>query len=225
VVSSPADLATVAEYWERFFSKEVAVAKARATQQGYRAIFDSYVRKELGDEQLHNLIADRQVLVGWRSRLAETKSHAVVAQAQRVLSSMLSAAAEDGTIPHNPLLSHGQFGRRSGSRKLARGRRARDPLAIDPSAWFLLMERLRRGARWSAVGAPRHGARSLERERGALMIALGFMAGLRLPSEALGLRHRDVRAGRLYVEAGAQPGSTRRERRRGRDAICRSWGS
>jgi len=206
VVSPPTDLGTVAEYWERFFSNEVAIAKARATQHGYRAIFDSYIRQELGHEQLHDLISDRRMLVRWRSRLAEGKSHAVVVQAQRVLSSMLSAA-EEGAIPHNPLLSPGRFGRRSSSHKLTRGRRARDPLAIDPSAWFLLMEQLRRGAGASAKDSrSRRPARLLERERGALMVALGFMAGLRLPSEALGLRHRDARAGRLYVEGRSSAG-------------------
>jgi len=119
---------------------------------------------------------------------------------------MLSAA-EEGAIPHNPLLSPGRFGRRSSSHKLTRGRRARDPLAIDPSAWFLLMEQLRRGAGASAKDSrSRRPARLLERERGALMVALGFMAGLRLPSEALGLRHRDARAGRLYVEGRSSAG-------------------
>jgi len=69
------------------------------------------------------------------------------------------------------------------------------------------MEQLRRGAGASAKDSrSRRPARLLERERGALMVALGFMAGLRLPSEALGLRHRDARDGRLYVEGRSSAG-------------------
>jgi integrase len=191
---------TVAVYWERFWLREVTVAKARATQQGYRAIFDSYVRRELGQERLGDLVEDRAILAGWRSRLAREKSHAVVVQARRVLSSMLSAAVEEGAIACNPLLVGERRGR---SRKLTRSERTREPMAIDPAGWFLLMERLRGGA---GGEERRRRARALAREHGALMVALGFMAGLRLPSEALALRRMDVHDGRLYIDGRSSAG-------------------
>lgn len=58
---------------------------------------------------------------------------------------MFSFAVDEGEIPFNPLIAIGQAGRRRGrKRKVARERPQRDPVAVDPAAWFLVMEYLRR---------------------------------------------------------------------------------
>jgi integrase len=46
----------------------------------------------------------------------------------------------------------------------------------------------------------------LDRERDALIVALGFMAGFRLPSEALGLTRGDVHTGRVHMEGRSSQG-------------------
>jgi integrase len=46
----------------------------------------------------------------------------------------------------------------------------------------------------------------LDRERDALIVALGFMAGFRLPSEALGLTSEDARDRRLYMAGRSSSG-------------------
>jgi integrase len=124
-----------------------------------------------------------------------------------VLSSMLSAAAEEGLIPHNPLLLLTQQGRRGRARAVGRARARSEPLAVDLTAWFLVLDYLRRPTRPRSNGAePRPRRYPLDRERDALIVALGFMAGLRLPSEALGLTRRDVRGGRVHIEGRSSSG-------------------
>src|ERR1700736_3002507 len=95
---------TVGQYWQRWWSQEVVIAKARATQYSYRDTYAASVAPRLGDVKLRALIDDPQLLIDWRSGLAKDKSRSALEHAQRVLSSMLSAAAEQGLIPHNPLL-------------------------------------------------------------------------------------------------------------------------
>jgi hypothetical protein len=102
---------------------------------------------------------------------------------------MLSAATEEGLIPHNPLLLLTQQGRRGRARVVGRSRRKKEPLAMDLTAWFLVLDYLRGPTRPREDGdQPRPRRYSLDRERDALIVAVGFMAGLRLPSEALGHR-------------------------------------
>jgi integrase len=80
-------------------------------------------------------------------------------------------------------------------------------VAVDLTAWFLVLEYLRRPTRPRPSGQdPRPRRYPLDCERDALIVALGFMAGLRLPSEALGLVNRDVRSGRLHVEGRSSCG-------------------
>ncbi len=69
------------------------------------------------------------------------------------------------------------------------------------------MEYLRRPTRPPVNGdKPRTRASLLDRERDALIVALGFMAGFRLPSEALGLTRGDVRGGRVHMEGRSSEG-------------------
>jgi integrase len=120
---------------------------------------------------------------------------------------MLSAAAEEGVIPHNPLLLLAQQGRRGRARTISRSAPRAEPLAVDLAAWFVVLEYLRRPTRPVSRGqAARSRRYALDRERDALIVAVGFMAGLRLPSEALGLTRSDVRAGRLHVEGRSSSG-------------------
>ena len=206
-VRPPKAQVSVAQYWRRWWAQEVVVAKARGTQFGYRAIYSAYIAPALGQIKLRELIEDPQILVRWRTRIAQTKSQAVVVQAQRVLSSMLSAAAEEGVLSHNPVLLLEAQGRRGRARKLARSTTSRGPAAIDPVAWFLVVEYLRQPTRPGGRGAqPRVRRYPLDRARDALIVALGFMAGLRLPSEALGLTYEDVRHGRLHIEGRSSQG-------------------
>ena len=95
---------TVDEYWERWWTQEVTVAKARATQYSYRDRYAAYVAPRIGHLQLQQIVDDRLLLVEWRSKLVRDKSLSALEHAERVLSSMFSAAAEEGVIPHNPLL-------------------------------------------------------------------------------------------------------------------------
>ena len=111
--------------------------------------------------------------------------------AQRVLSSMLSAAADERVIPYNPLLLLTQQRRRGRARTVARAQPKADPLAVDLAAWFLVVDYLRRPTRPAVKGnKPRTRRYPLDRERDALIVALGFMAGYRPPSEALGVPAR-----------------------------------
>jgi integrase len=197
----------VDDYWQRWWIEEVTVGKARGTQYGYRDIYACYIGPQIGDVRLRDLVEDPQVLVRWRTHLAQTKSQAVVQQAHRVLSSMLSAAAEAGEIPHNPILLLAQRSRRGRARKLARTQAPREPVAIDPVAWFLVLDYLRRPTRPPIKGTETRARRyPLDRNCDALILALGFMAGLRLPSEALGLTRQDVRGGRLHIEGRSSSG-------------------
>jgi len=198
---------TIDQYWQRWWAQEVVVAKARGTQYGYRAVYCAYVGPRIGDVKLRELIEDPEMLVRWRSALAQTKSQAVVVQAQRVLSSMLSAAAEQGVLPHNPFMLLEARGHRGRARKVARPATSRGPVAIDPVAWFLLTAYLRRSTRPGGRGVGQRLRRyALDRERDALIVSLGFMAGLRLPSEALGLTYEDMRKGRLQIEGRSSHG-------------------
>ena len=125
----------------------------------------------------------------------------------RVLSSMLSAAAEEGVIPYNPLMLLVLKGGRGRKRTLARPQPRHTPMAVDPAASFVVVEYLRRPTRPPVnEGRSRTCRDPLARERHALIVALGFMAGFRLPSEALGLTCGDVRAGRLYMEGRSSEG-------------------
>ncbi|HEV2922419.1 MAG TPA: hypothetical protein VGW98_00140 [Solirubrobacteraceae bacterium] len=206
-VRRPKTRLTIDEYWRRWWTEEVTVGKARGTQYGYRDIYACYIAPQLGDVKLRELVEQPQLLVRWRSKLAQTKSQAVVQQAHRVLSSMLSAAAEAGEIPHNPILLLAIGSRRGRARKLARMPAPREPLAIDPVAWFLVVEYLRRPTRPPIKGEELRVRRyPLDRECDALILALGFMAGLRLPSEALGLTRADVRHDRLHIEGRSSSG-------------------
>ncbi len=193
---------TIGEYWEQWWVEEVTAAKARGTQAGYRSIYAAYIGPRIGRLRLQQIIDDPQLLVDWRARLAREKSQTVMVQAQRVLSSMLSAAAEERAIPHNPVLLLTQQGRRGRARRIARAQPKSEPLAVDLTAWFLVMEHLRRPERPPIKEGGKHRTRRypLERERDALIVALGFMAGLRLPSEALGLTREDIRGERLHME-------------------------
>jgi hypothetical protein len=206
-VRRPRTRLTIDEYWRRWWTEEVTVGKARGTQYGYRDIYACYIAPQLGDVKLRELVEHPQLLMTWRSKLAQTKSQAVVQQAHRVLSSMLSAAAEAGEIPHNPILLLTVRSRRGRTRKLARMPAQREPLAIDPVAWFLVVEYLRRPTRLPIKGEQVRVRRyQIDRECDALILALGFMAGLRLPSEALGLTREDVRDDRLHIEGRSSSG-------------------
>ncbi len=203
----PATRLTIDDYWQRWWVQEVTVAKARATQYSYRGTYASYIAPHLGDVKLRQVIEDPQLLVDWRSTLARDKSQSALEHAQRVLSSMFSAAAEDGVIPHNPLMLLTQQGRRGRARTVSRARPRSEPLAVDLAAWFVVVDYLRRPTRPAIVGEkPRLRRYPLDRERDALMVALGFMGGLRLPSEALGLTRGDVRNGRLHMEGRSSMG-------------------
>jgi integrase len=198
---------SVDEYWQQWWAQEVVVAKARATQYSYRDTYAAHIAPRLGHVKLRALIDDPQLLLDWRSSLAKDKSRSALDHAQRVLSSMLSAATEQGLIPHNPLLLLARQRGRGRARSVARARAQAEPLAVDLTAWFLVLEYLRRPTRPRAAGKPPRPRRyPLDRERDALIVALGFMAGLRLPSEALGLTVGDVRRGRLHVEGRSSCG-------------------
>jgi hypothetical protein len=172
-----------------------------ATQYSYRDTYAAYIAPRIGHLRLRQLIDDPQLLIDWRSKLAREKSQSALDHAHRVLSSMLSAATEEGLIPNNPLLLLTQQGRRGRARVVGRTRRKNEPLAMDLTAWFLVLDYLRRPTRPRADDAPPRPRRySIDRERDALIVAVGFMAGLRLPSEVLGLTRADVRAGRLHIE-------------------------
>jgi integrase len=198
---------TIGEYWERWWTEEITVAKARATQYSYRDTYVSYIAPRIGDVKLRQIIDDPQLLVDWRSKLVKDKSQSALEHAQRVLSSMLSAAAEEGVVPHNPLLLLSRQGRRGRARTVGRVRPKSEPLAVDLTAWFLVLAYLRRPTRPRIKGdEPRPCRYPLDRERDALIVALGFMAGLRVPSEALGLTRGDVRNGRLHIEGRSSCG-------------------
>jgi hypothetical protein len=206
-VRLPKTQLTIDEYWELWWEQEVTVGKTRATQHSYRGAYACYIRPRIGRVKLRQLVDDPQLLVHWRLRLARDKSEVVLDHAHRVLSSMLSAAAEEGVIPYNPLLLLTLERRRGRKRRITRSRPRRDPVAIDPAAWFVLMEYLRRPTRPAVNGdKPRTRANLLDRERDALIVALGFMAGLRLPSEALGLTRGDVHTGRVHMEGRSSEG-------------------
>jgi hypothetical protein len=116
---------TLNEYWERWWRDEVTVAKARATQYSYRDTYASYIAPRIGEERLRDLVDDPQRLIEWRSKLIKDRSPSALDHAQRVLSSMLSAAAEEGAIPHNPLLLLSRQGRRGRARVLGANGRSR----------------------------------------------------------------------------------------------------
>ena len=198
---------TISDYWQRWWTEEVTVGKARATQYSYRGIYGSDIGPRIGNLKLRQLIDDPQLLVHWRTTLAKDKSQSALQHAQRVLSSMLSAAAEEGVIPHNPLLLLTQQGRRVRTRTIGRAQPRSEPLAVDLAAWFLVLTYLRRPTRPAIRGdKPRARRYPLDRERDALIVALGFMAGFRLPSEALGLTRADVRRSRLHMEGRSSLG-------------------
>jgi integrase len=206
-VRPPKTQLTIDQYWELWWEQEVTVGKTRATQHSYRGAYACYIRPRIGRVKLRQLIDDPQLLVNCRLRLARDKSKAVLDHAHRVLSSMLSAAAEGGVIPYNPLLLLTLERRRGRKRTVTRSQPRREALAIDPAAWFMVIEYLRRPTRPPVNGdKPRTRASPLDRERDALIVALGFMAGLRLPSEALGLTRGDVRDGRLHMEGRSSEG-------------------
>jgi integrase len=206
-VRRPKTRVTVEWYWEVWWAQEVTVAKARATQRSYKAAYVCYIGPWLSRVKLVELIDDPQILVNWRLRLARDRSQPVLTHAHGVLSSMLSAAAEEGLIPHNPLMGITTAGGRGRKRVVGRSRPRREPVAVDPAAWFLVMEYLRRPPRPAITGEKARGrCGPLHREHGALIVALGFMAGFRLPSEALGLSRGDVRAGRVYMEGRSSAG-------------------
>jgi integrase len=153
------------------------------------------------------VIEDPQLLIDWRSKLIRDRSLSALEHAQRVLSSMLSAAAEEGVITHNPLLLLNRKGHRGRRRVIARARPRREPAAVDLTAWFLVRDYLRRPTRPRGTGGRARSRRyRLDLERDALIVALGFMGGLRLPSEALGLVERDVRGDRLHIEGRSSSG-------------------
>src|SRR5205807_4709613 len=99
-----------------------------------------------------------------------------------------------------PLLLLAQQGRRGRVRAVARAQPLAEPLAVDLTAWFLVLEYLRRPTARSGGEQTASRRYALDRELDALIVAVGFLAGLRLPSEALALTRADVRGGRLYVE-------------------------
>jgi integrase len=69
------------------------------------------------------------------------------------------------------------------------------------------MEYLRRSTRPPVKGdKPRTRRNPLDRERDALLVAIGFIGGFRLPSEALGLTKEDVKPGRLFMEGRSSAG-------------------
>jgi integrase len=198
---------TINDYWELWWAEEVTVAKARATQYSYRDTYAAHIAPRIGSRKLRELIDDPQLLIDWRLALVKDKSLSALEHAQRVLSSMLSAATESGVIPHNPLLRLAHQGHRGRPRTIARLRPRQPPVAVDLTAWFLVLEYLRRPTRPRPSGRdPRPRRYPLDCERDALIVALGFMAGLRLPSEALGLVSRNVRSGRLHVEGRSSCG-------------------
>jgi len=206
-VRRPTTRLTVDGYWRRWWQEEVTVAKARATQYSYRDTYAASIGPRIGELKLREIVEDSQLLLDWRARLAREKSQSALDHAQRVLSSMLSAAAEEGLIPYNPLLLLSRQGRRGRRRSIGRTQTVAEPIAVDIAAWFLVVERLRRPTRPAPTGT---GVRTrrylLDREQDALIVTLGFMAGLRLPSEALGLTREDVRTGRLHVEGRSSSG-------------------
>ena len=192
---------TVDEYfWEKWWPEEVTLAKSRGTQQSYRNNHLIYIAPRVGRLRLTELIDEPQLLIDWRLKLGRERGQSAVEHAQRVFSSMLSAAAEDGTIPYNPLLLLNQQGRRGRRRKVAREAPPPDPIAVDPVGWFLVMDYLRRPTRPAVKGErPRTRRYPLDREGDALIVALGFMAGFRLPSEPLGLTREDWDTDRLEM--------------------------
>ena len=198
---------TVEDYWQKWWASEVIVGKSRATQYSYRSTYLAHIRRQLGPIKLSRLIDNPQLLVAWRGKLSKDKAPSAVEHAHRVLSSMLSAAAEDEIIPHNPLLLISLRQRRGSARRVTRPQVSPAPVAIDLAAWFLALEYLRRPTRPALDGEqPRTRRYPLDRERDALILALGFMAGYRLPSEALGLTVADVHEDRLYMEGRSSAG-------------------
>lgn len=203
----PTTRMSVDEYWRQWWKDEVTVAKARATQYSYRDTYASHIAPLLGSVRLRQLIDEPRLLSDWRTRLIREKSSSAHDHAHRVLSSMLSAAAEEGVIPHNPLLLLGRQGRRGRSRAIGRRGSMSEPLAVDVTAWFIVLDYLRRPTRPRiGDGPPRPRRYTLDCECDALIVAVGFMAGLRLPSEALGLTRGDVRRGRIAVEGHSSSG-------------------
>ena len=199
-VRRPKTRLTIDDYWQRWWADEVTSGKARGTQYSYRGTYAAYVGPRIGHLKLRQVIDDPQLLVDWRSKLARDKGQSVLEHAQRVLSSMLSAAAEERVIPHNPLFLLTQQRRRGRARTIARAQPKADPLAVDLVAWFLVVDYLHRPTRPAIKGGkPRTRRYPLDRERDALMVALGFMAGYRPPSETLGVRREDVQKDRLYM--------------------------
>jgi hypothetical protein len=138
---------TIDDYWELWWANEVTVAKSRATQHSYKGVYVSNIRPRIGRVKLRELIDDPQLLVKWRLRLARDKSQSVLEHSHRVLSSMLSAAAEEGVIPYNPLMLLSLKGGRGRKRTLARSQPRHTPMAVDPAAWFVVVEYLRRPTR------------------------------------------------------------------------------
>jgi integrase len=198
---------TIDDYWKIWWSQEVTVGKARGTQKSYKDKYAAHIGPRIGHVKLRHLIDDPQLLVDWRTKLARDRGQSALEHAQRVLSSMLSAAAEEGVIPHNPLLLLNQRRRRGRARTLAPAQPKASPVAVDLTAWFLLIDYLRRPTRPPVKGDKLRKRRySLDVERDALIVAIGFMAGYRLPSEALGLTLEDVHTTRLYMEGRSSEG-------------------
>ena len=131
---------TIDDYWELWWASEVTVAKSRATQHSYKGVYVANIRPRIGRVKLRRLIDDPQLLVNWRLRLARDKSQSVLEHSHRVLSSMLSAAAEEGVIPYNPLMLLVLKGGRGRKRTLdspAAPRYCQWRLTRLPGSWWL----------------------------------------------------------------------------------------
>src|SRR4051794_21297423 len=181
---------TVVGFFEWWAEHEGPDQVAPATYNSYTWAFNAHARPRIGDVRLTDLIAKPAVLQRWRQDVRKAKDArtgkalkpATIAGAERALSAILSSAVDEGHLPYNPMHAPSRRRRRRGrTAKLAGVVQAAEPISVV--AWCLLALVLEQRSRRRDP---------LDARRDAAMVRVGFMAGLRMPSEVIGLRWIDV---------------------------------
>jgi hypothetical protein len=195
---------TVAGFFEWWAEHEGPEQVAPATYNSYTWAFNAHARPRIGNVPLTDLIAKPAILQRWRHdvrtardrRTGKPLKPATVAGAEKALSAILSSAMDEGHLPYNPMHAPSRRRRRRGrTAKLAEVVQAAEPISVV--AWCLLALVLERRSRRRD---------RLDARRDAAMVRVGFMAGLRMPSEVVGLRWMDVGEAGLAVSGRVSEG-------------------
>lgn len=195
---------TLNDFFEWWADNDGPHSVAAATYNSYTWAYNAHARRRIGHHRLTELVLKPHIVRKWRADVAKATDKrtgkalkpTTVRGAHRALSAILTAAVAEGHLPRNPLHAETQ-GRRRRSRSERLAEVAPETRDISMVAWCLLALVLERRSRRRDP---------LDARLDAAMVRVGFMSGLRMPSEVVGLRWKDIGEQLLAVEGRVSEG-------------------